>query len=155
METLEKLADKILAGEVTSEEAGDLIKKEKILFFKENSKQKLPKNLLFVSGENSFTLIDKNTNEDIACLSFCEGMNRTDSSYSCLYNVNSFEENNGNFRYLFDRYEKLAKQKRYSHILLEVEETNQRAISIYEHLGFYFSGNVEDGKGMIFMRKDL
>ncbi|MBU2562475.1 MAG: hypothetical protein KKF68_02320 [Nanoarchaeota archaeon] len=71
-----------------------------------------------------------------------------------IQRVESSVDGNSYLRTLYSKFENTMKKKDVDYILLEVDEMNDRAISLYESLGFVVSGQSFEEE-RIFMRKDL
>ena len=137
-ETLDGIADRLLSGEITNEEAGRLAKN--IPFDIVGTDLPSPHKIIF--DEDHIRLVDKNLNEK-AYINFYFGEDALEQKYSCLHETVSFNPGNGHFSCLFGAFRDFCKTESAEYIVLEVDRANENAISIYEHLGFRETNSVD------------
>jgi len=127
---LEKIADLLLEGKITPEKAKELTEGSvRAVEFKSNSKIKfrdLGGRLEVLRDEGLIAYSDYHLEKD----PFGElGL--------YIIQAESLLEGEGNFSVLFRGLKSMAYRRGASHISLEVDNSNDRAREIYEHLGFY------------------
>jgi len=149
--TLEKVTDMLLEGKITSTKAECLLKKVKVQPLKPATNQEI------IIKDNYLKFVDKEGNEK-SYIQFYMGRDSFNKLFVTLQYTESHDEGKGYFRCLFNRLECLVYDNYASYIFLEVDFNNEKAISIYEHLGFYSLGpinTISENIDRIFMRKDL
>jgi hypothetical protein len=152
-ETLDEIADRLLSGEITNEEAGRLAKNIPSRPVEMNK----PSLYKVIFGEDCLRLRNRNNNE-LGYINFYFGEDSLGQKYSCLNEARTFNPGNGHFSLLFDAFSNLCRRKDAEYISLEVDRANGDAISIYEHLGFMETNSIEtvsENTDRIQMRYDL
>ncbi len=150
---LESIADKLLDRSITCKTAKKLIDELK----NKNEKNFQEEKYYLEEGENHLKIFDENEREK-AYIEFYFDIGCMEEKFIQLNKAESFEEGKGHFKRLFKRLKKIGKREKAECILLEVDYSNDRAISIYEYLGFYQIGEINscsDNIDRIKMRKDL
>jgi hypothetical protein len=153
MTSLEEIATQLINGKIDSKKAKDLVGNRII----KTKKIKKKSSEIVCEEDNYLSVKDKNGFEK-ANLSFYFDEDLFGERYLWLNSIESKKSGEGYFSLLFDKVKSLANKNNASHMLLQVDSYNDRAVSIYESLGFYSLGEFEtvsENIDRITMRKDL
>jgi RimJ/RimL family protein N-acetyltransferase len=132
MKYLDDIADKLLEGTITPEEAEILSKNIKNYT---NTKKPVSKNLYLEDVGNLIEIKDYNENI-LGYITYSIETNIFDSPYLILQDTKCFEKGKGHFSKMFNKLCDTAQKNRAEYIDLEVDKENENAQKIYEHLGF-------------------
>lgn len=110
-----------------------------------------------IHEENSLILSDREHGKK-AEIGFYSGTDSFGNPFLFLDSINSYKPGEGNFSRLFAHLKSKSMERRLEYFLLEVDYSNDRAIEIYESLGFYSLGDrdfISENTDRILLRKDL
>jgi RimJ/RimL family protein N-acetyltransferase len=150
--TLERMADFMLEGN-SFEEA------QALAIAKDLSSQEHPYSEKYAISEEEGHLSLINTEGcELACIDFHNDNDMFGEPVIYMNYALSGESGRGNFGALFKRLRRIARESGAKYIELEVDEDNDRAIGIYEHVGFELLGTVPNVSGnfdRFLMRKNM
>jgi len=135
--SLEGIANLLLAGKITREEAADLSKK----FSVSSPIGSKGKYQVIREGEGFRVVGSHGKIKSYA--NFYSGRDPFGSSFLRITGIESYEGFNGDAALLFGALFSLAKEEEIDYILAEVDRENDEAINVFNREGFYPVGEVE------------
>jgi hypothetical protein len=152
--TLDEIGTLLIKGKITLEDSQRMIEKMR---GNKAIMSKHPKEKETVILEEDCLKVFQNGHTK-AYIQFYEDIDSSNNSFIMLQCVRSYKESKGYFTLLLKKLETLAKKRNNNYLFLEVDYKNERAISVYESLGFYSLGpeeTISENIDRILMRKDL
>lgn len=134
MKGLEDIADALLEGEITPEEA-ELLSKNKQNY---TNNFKKTTNETYIENIGNMLEIKDEKENTLGYISYSIESNIFDTPYIILQDTKCFEKGNGHFRKMFNQLCEIAQRNKAEYIDLDVDKENKNARNIYEYMGFHY-----------------
>lgn len=135
---MDKIADMLLAGNISSKKAVKLAKNSRKINKKTKKTIDGKFNLTQKEGELRVSDLDNNT---VGHLTYSLGTDSSGNTFATLDDTQTSIRGSGLFSKMYNAFIDLVSSKGAQYVDLDVDADNSKAIDVYEHLGFSKKNN--------------